>query len=242
MTNQAGLFLLAFSAGTATFFAPCAFPLLPGYISYFVGDSAATAADTPDGNATTVTLRAWQAVVRSVLITVVAGLGMATVYLGLTGITITVGAELLGDIAVLEVVVGVLFVAAGGAMAAGWKLHRLPISLPERKRSISGYFSFGFLYAAAAAGCTAPLFIAVLTRGFVASPATGFGIAVAYTLGMWTLLFSVTALSAFGGSSASGVLSQHTQSIYRIAGVLLAGSGLVEIHYYFYGLPEVVPR
>ena len=40
------LFGLAFSAGAATFFAPCAFPLLPGYVGYYLGK---TGDGTPDG-------------------------------------------------------------------------------------------------------------------------------------------------------------------------------------------------
>ena len=43
---------LAFSAGVATFFAPCAFPLLPGYVAYYLGHGAGDA--TPSSRPTRV--------------------------------------------------------------------------------------------------------------------------------------------------------------------------------------------
>jgi len=132
-----------------------------------------------------------------------------------------------------------VFIIAGGAMALGWTLDRVHIQLPERRRSIGGFFVFGVLYAAAAAGCTAPLFIAVVARGIAAGPSLGIGLAVAYALGMSVVLIVLTVLSALGGSSVATQLSQHTHTIYRLSGGLLVVSGVAEIYYYFYGFPEV---
>lgn len=241
------LLALAFSAGTATFFAPCAFPLLPGYISYFLGDTV-SAGNTPEKSSgrseapEVLVDRVKRPLARAVLIGLVVSLGMTLVYVGLAGVTVTLGARALADIAVLEVVVGILFVVAGSAMATGWKVSRSPVRLPERRRSFAGFFLFGVLYAGAAAGCTAPLFIAVLVKGISLGTGPGLGIAVAYALGMSVVMIGVTAASALAGSSVTSVLGAYTRQIYRVAGVLLALSGLAEIHYYFYGFPEVIPQ
>lgn len=48
------LLALAFSAGALAFAAPCAYPLLPGYVAYFVGASGDGNAATPDGGASAV--------------------------------------------------------------------------------------------------------------------------------------------------------------------------------------------
>jgi len=252
--DTVSLLSLSFSAGTATFFAPCAFPLLPGYLSYFLSDtaSAAVAADEPaDGDDGPVTggdeaaegrliARLGTPLARAGVVSIAAALGMTLVYVGLAGTTITLGAAALADIAVLELVVGSVFVLGGGAMALGWKVDRSLVRLPERRRSLGGFFAFGVLYAAAAAGCTAPLFIAVVARGIAAGPSVGVGLALAYALGMSVVLIAVTVGSALGGASLVSTISRHTNTIYRASGGLLVVSGIAEIYYYFYGFPAVI--
>ena len=239
------LFGLAFSAGAATFFAPCAFPLLPGYLSYFLSD---TVSNTGGGTASrtaasaSVVSRVRRPVGRAVLLSALAGAGMTVVYVGLAGTTAFLGAQALADIAVMELVVGGVFVLAGGLMAIGWEPSLSVVQLPERERSFSGFFLFGALYAGAAAGCTAPLFIAVVLRGVSAGPVLGVGVALTYALGMSAVLTAFTSATALGGSSITAALRSHTRTIYRVAGALLVCSGVAEIYYYFYGFPEVLPQ
>ncbi|MFD1640991.1 cytochrome c biogenesis CcdA family protein [Halohasta litorea] len=234
-----GLLSLAFSAGSATFFAPCAFPLLPGYLSYFLSDTASTAVDEGATEGRFIK-RVQNPLARALFVSIAACLGMTLVYVGLAGTTVALGAGALTDIAVLELVVGSVFIVVGGAMALGWTLDRVHVRLPERRRSFGGFFAFGVLYAAAAAGCTAPLFIAVMARGLAAGPSLGVGLAVAYALGMSVVLVVLTVVSALGGSSVATRLSRHTGRIYRLSGGLLVLSGIAEIYYYFYGFPEVI--
>ena len=246
------LFGLSFSAGVATFFAPCAFPLLPGYLSYFLSN---TVSESDGGQSTIGTThpavnselngpisRIRQPLVRAALLSALAGLGMTLVYIGLAGTTAFLGAQALADIAVLEVVVGSVFLLTGGAMAAGWKPSWSTVQLPARERSLTGFFLFGVLYAAAAAGCTAPLFIAVVLQGISLGPVLGVGAAVSYALGMGTILAVVTGVTALGSTSITSKLNAYTEQIYRIAGGLLAVSGVAEIYYFFYGFPEVIPQ
>ncbi|MBB6647068.1 cytochrome c biogenesis CcdA family protein [Halobellus ruber] len=249
MTGPA-LLGLSFSAGVATFFAPCAFPLLPGYLSYFVSDTVSQSdggratVDTPASTADSggLVARVRRPLARAALLSALAGLGMTVVYVGLAGTAAFLGAQVLADVAVLEVVVGSVFLVAGGATAAGWKPSRPTVRLPARERSLAGFFLFGVLYAAAAAGCTAPLFIAVVLQGISAGPVLGVGAVVSYALGMGTVLAAVTAATALGGVSITTALSAYTGRIYRVAGGLLAASGIAEIYYFFYGFPEVIPQ
>jgi cytochrome c-type biogenesis protein len=230
---------LAFSAGTATFFAPCAFPLLPGYLPTFLGETVSAADAAADGSPAG---RVRRPLARAGLISLVASLGITLVYVGLAGTTVALGARVLADVAVLEAVVGVLFPLVGGAMVAGWTVSGVHVGLPKRRRSAVGVLAFGVLYAAAAAGCTAPLFVAVLARGLAAGPALGVGLAAAYALGMSAVLAISTGAAAVCGSSIVSSLSGYTERIYRVAGVLLAASGLAELYYYVYGFPAVMPR
>ena len=139
----------AFSAGVATFFAPCAYPLLPGYVAFYLGD---TEASVPLGSR----LR------RAAAVGGLASLGFFAVYAVLAGFAAAVGTRVLRDIAFLELAVGGLLVALGAAMAAGAVTPAaLHVRLPSRERFKSGFLLFGVVYAVAAAGCTAPLFVGI---------------------------------------------------------------------------------
>ncbi|MFW5935056.1 MAG: cytochrome c biogenesis CcdA family protein [Halolamina sp.] len=232
------LLALAFSAGSATFFAPCSFPLLPGYLSYFLGRTVDSAAgsDDPDG----LVDRFGRPLARGAVTGGVVAAGILAVYVGLAGTAISLGARALSGIAVMELVVGGVFVVAGTAMAAGWRPSSHLVRLPERKRSWAGFFAFGALYATAAAGCTAPLFVAVVLKGLSAGPVHGVGIAVAYAAGMGAVMVTLTGLAAVGGTSVVSRLAGRAARIQRVAGGLLALSGVAQVYYYVYGFPEAV--
>ncbi|OYR81591.1 hypothetical protein DJ71_13275 [Halorubrum sp. E3] len=239
------LFGLSFSAGAATFFAPCAFPLLPGYLSYFLSDTVSAVDGGSPASATgtsTVVARIRRPLTRAVLFSAFAGAGMTVVYGSLAGTTAFLGAQALAEIALMELVVGSFFVVAGSLMMADWKPSQSIVRLPERKRSLSGFFVFGALYAGAAAGCTAPLFIAIILQGMSAGPLLGAASALTYAVGMSSMLAVFTCVTSLGGSSITATLRSHTRTIYRIAGGLLVCSGAAEIYYYFYGFPEVLPQ
>jgi cytochrome c-type biogenesis protein len=222
----------AFGLGTATFFAPCAFPLLPGYVAFYLGR---------DGDAHT-SLRG--RLRRALAVGAVTSAGFFLVYAVLAGLALSIGTRPLRDVAVLELVVGILLVTLGVGMALG-RLHldRIPILLPERRRSVRGYALFGVVYAAAAAGCSAPAFVAV------ASVAIGEGpVAVATTLGAYAAgtsvpMVGVTLLSALGRDTLLRRLSANTGRLSRAAGVVLAVAGAVQLYYYlvvFDGLAHLV--
>lgn len=240
MPSTLSLVALAFSAGTATFFAPCAFPLVPGYVSFYLGTSAETATDGGTASGSPGGLldrRVARSVVRAVGISAVVSAGMVTVYAAVAGVAVGVGSRVLADIAALEAVVGATFVLAGGLMAAGWKPSGRLVRLPRRRRTLGGFFAFGALYAAAAAGCTAPLFVAVVVRTASAGPQQGLAVATAYAGGMGAVMTAVTVVTALGGTALLSRLSGYTDAVYRVAGALLVLSGGAEIYYYRYGFP-----
>jgi cytochrome c-type biogenesis protein len=204
-----------------------------------LSDSVSAIADTSQSTDGGFVSRIHHPLWRAALVSGVASIGMTVLYLGLAGTTIALGAQALADIAVLELVVGSVFIIAGGAMAAGWTVDHSIVRLPKRRQSVGGFFVFGVLYAGAAAGCTAPLFIAIVLRGIAAGPALGVGLALSYAVGMSAVLVLLTVLSAVGGSSIASTIGRYTREIYRVAGVLLVLSGATEIYYYFYGFPEV---
>jgi len=217
---------LAFSAGVATFFAPCAYPLLPGYVAYFLGS------EDEESRPLRARLR------RAGLVAVVTSAGFFLVYAVLAGTIAALGASALPlqQISVLELVVGAGLIVLGVAMALGRVgMGQLHVALPERRRSVGGYFAFGVVYAAAAAGCAAPVFVGVASFAVSgAPPALAAAMFVAYALGMVLLMFLVTGLAALGRDTVLRSISRRSGLLSRVAGVVIAAAGVLQIYLYLF--------
>jgi len=210
---------LAAGLGAATFFAPCAFPLLPGYVAYYLGREGGETAPLPTR------LR------RAAVVGSLTSLGFFLVYAVLGGIALSVGTRVLAGVSLLELVVGVLLVGLGTAMAAGWS-PEVHLRLPERRRGPVGFLLFGVVYAAAAAGCTAPLFVGLAGVALSAGPAGAVVTLAAYAAGMSALMVGVTLLSALGHDAIIGRLTASTGRVTRVAGAVLAVAGVVQLYYF----------
>jgi cytochrome c-type biogenesis protein len=228
----------AFSAGVATFFAPCAYPLLPGYVAYYLGrgesntNGAAGSANgagsvTSAGGTTGARLR------RAAFVGLLVSAGFVLVYAALAGVVLAAGARLLSNVAVLELVVGALLVVLGVAMALGRGPQLGHLALPERRRSAVGFVAFGVVYAAAAAGCTAPVFVAVALAALSGGPATALATLGAYAAGMSLLMVAVTVASALGRDALLRRLPDPGR-VSRAAGALLALAGVAQIYLFVF--------
>jgi cytochrome c-type biogenesis protein len=213
---------LSFAAtlGGFTFFAPCAFPLLPGYVAFYLGSGEAA----EDAAARTQLLGAAK-------VGLLVSAGFFVVFWALGTVVALVGTRLLADISLLEPVIGTLLVVLGAAMATG-RTPRWHVELPERRRTASGFFLFGVVYAAAAAGCTAPMFVGVVGASLGTGPALGAATLAAYAAGMAAMMVAVTGFAAFGRDQVLGRLSASTGRIQRVAGTLLVLAGVTQVVYY----------
>lgn len=216
----AGLLSFAFTLGALTFFAPCAYPLLPGYVAYYLG--------TADGDRP----RRGR-LFASAYVGLLASAGFFVVYLALGSVVLAVGSAVLANVILLEAVVAVLLVALGTAMAAGYT-PSASVALPERRRSPAGFFLFGIGYAAAAAGCTAPVFVVVVASTLTVDFALGVAMLIAYAAGMSLLMVGVTVLTGLGRGAALRRLSGQTGRIERAAGVLLVLAGVAQLYLFVF--------
>lgn len=210
----------AFAAGVATFFAPCAFPLLPGYVAYFLGR------DEERGSTS-------KRLQRAAVVGGLTSLGFLVVYGLLAGVVAAFGAGALRDVALLEPVVGSLLIGLGVAAVAGYA-PTSHVPFPERRRSAAGFLGFGVVYGAAAAGCTAPVFVAVALVALSGTPLSALVTFSAYAAGMAAVMLLVTALSALGRDRALRFLSRSTGSLSRVAGALLALAGAAQIYLWYF--------
>ena len=213
----------AFAAGAATFFAPCAFPLLPGYVAYYLGRG-----DGHEAAPLAARLR------RAAAVGVLVSLGFFVVYGALAGVVAALGAGALADIATLELVVGGLLIALGAGMASGRFDPSLHVRLPERRRSAGGFFLFGVVYGVAAAGCTAPIFVGLALFALGSGPLGAAVTLGAYAAGMATLMVAVTLVSAVGRAGLLRALSRNTGRVSRVAGALLALAGVAQIYLFVF--------
>jgi cytochrome c-type biogenesis protein len=166
-------------------------------------------------------------------VSLVTSLGFLAVFGTLAVVVFTLGTQILGDIAVLELVAGLLLVGLGLAMVAGKAPTLAHVPLPERRRGPLGFFAFGVVYAAAAAGCTGSLFVGVASLALT-GPASALATFGAYAAGMVVLLVGVTLLTALGKETLLRRLSSNTRRVSRLAGAALVVAGLVQVYYFLF--------
>jgi cytochrome c-type biogenesis protein len=210
MAGTAFLGTLAFaaSAGLATFFAPCAFPLLPGYVGYYVqqGDD-----ETPG------VASAGAAAIGSLLaLGVVAGLAFGF------------GQTLTSTLPMLEPVVGLGLLGFGLLVLSG-RSPTATIPLPRRPESVAGFGVFGAAYALAAAGCVVPLFLGVLTQALTFSVPRGLIVLGVYAGAVTVPLIGVTLLTSAGIESWRS-FGRFADQLKRVAALVMIVAGIGQLY------------
>jgi len=201
---------LAFAAGTgvATFFAPCAFPLLPGYVGYYVSDSTSDTAVVAAAAA--------------------AAVGAVAAIAAVAGLVLAVGQPVKAVLPVLEPVIGVGLVAFGVLVVAG-RGPQLHVALPERPSSVLGFGVFGAVYAVAAAGCVVPLFVGVVVQALALPAAGATAVLGVYAAGVAAPLVGVTLLAG-AGVDAWRDLGAYSGSMETAAGAVMVLAGLGQLY------------
>ncbi|WP_049923659.1 cytochrome c biogenesis CcdA family protein [Halopiger djelfimassiliensis] len=209
------LSLLAFpvAAGISTFFSPCAFPLLPGYVGYY---ASRTDGETPS-------------LAGAVTRGIVAGLGVLGTFVVLFGATYWIGHSTLSNVTLFEPIVGVLLVAFGALVVVD-RAPTLSIPLPKRRTSVLGFAVFGVGYALAAAGCVAWVFISVATYSLTLSLAEAALVVGAYVGTITLLMVSLTVATGMGLVASGGWIAAHTKTLERIAGVVMIAAGIGQLY------------
>ena len=204
----AGTLAFALSAGVATFFAPCAYPLLPGYVGYYLSrDEADLGGAITRGGA--------------------ASLAALVVLAAIGGVLTLVSSRIASQLALLEPVVGGALVVFGLLMFTG-RAPSLHVVLPEYRSSVAGFGIFGAVYGLAAAGCVVPIFLGVVAQS-LALPTTQAALSLgAYAAAAAFPLAIVTVLAALGGDRIRS-LSKYVGSVQRFAAVVMIAAGLWQI-------------
>jgi cytochrome c-type biogenesis protein len=213
-------FAYAFVLGMVAVVNPCGFPMLPAYLSSFIGLDDA---DADPGMAR---------VPRALGAAGAVSLGFLA-FFTVVGVPIQAGVtSIYRFMPWLTIVIGAVLIVLGVAMLRG---YRLKLTLPRLdKGGRSGRFGsmvlFGISYAIASLGCTLPLFLSVLfNRSNAASSALAF---VAYGLGMSLVLMVLTLALALAREAAVRKLRTALRYVDRFAGVALVLVGTYLVVYW----------
>jgi cytochrome c biogenesis protein CcdA len=211
----------AFTAGLVAAVNPCGFPMLPAYVSWFIGT---------DGDDTDTSAR----VLRALGSALAVSLGFLAVFSAL-GVPINAGvSSIYRWMPWLTIVIGVALVMLGIAMLAGF---RLKVALPRldrggKERRFGSMVLFGVSYAIASLSCTLPIFLVVVAgtveRENVASGLVAFA---AYSAGMSVVLMVLSLALAFARDSMVRGMRSLLQFVDRIAGVLVTLVGTYLVYY-----------
>jgi cytochrome c-type biogenesis protein len=222
--------VFAFTAGFIAFFSPCAFPMLPAYISYYLG-----LIDQKDNNI--YQKNKIKLFSEGVIGGISCAIGAISVLL-----IIGIGISMLGNavrelikenIAIIEPIVGVILIIMGFVMIFGLSI-KIPIKKSPSGKGNKSLFVYGILYALVAAGCTAPIFISVIIRAFASSSFfDGILIFLSYAMGLGILLIIITIIITTTKNVILSKIKKILPHIQRLGAIVLITVGIWLIYYYY---------
>lgn len=231
--RQVSIFALAAIAGVASFFSPCSFPMLPGYMAFFLTLDTKSDAKMSKG--------------RAVLSGTLSSFGIILVYGVVAGILVLVGAAAIAFIQPLQAIVGGLLILMGllmfSAIQYNWLVNPfralrkrlLPKWTPNELTTVQGkLFSYGVGYGAAGFGCVAPPFIAaVLNATVIGGPVAGAAVLAVYAVVVLGLMAAITLVLATVGQAAVKKMNRYTEIIKSVSAVVLIMAGAYLIYYWY---------
>lgn len=214
---------LALVAGALASVNPCGFPLLPAFLSFYVG---ADEEDLPSAPT-----RAAQGLIVGLLI----AFGFLGVF-ALIGVPVAYGAtRLTSAIPWAGLAVGVVMTAGGivGVLGRQWYLSPRSVVTVERRRRPLTMMWFGAAYAICSLGCTLPIFVA-LVGASLATTSVHEGVVVfgAYGLGTATMIMALAIGAALARDWLACALKRLLPYMHRIASGLVLVAGLYLSYYW----------
>ncbi|MET9313793.1 cytochrome c biogenesis protein CcdA [Kribbella sp. NPDC003505] len=205
---------IAVLAGAISFFSPCVVPLLPGYLSYVTGLSAAELGSEKRG--------------RMLAGTALFVAGFSAVFI-LTGVVFGTAGDLLIDhqatitkvLGALTVVLGLVFLGGFGFLQKDLRVHRVPAVGIAAAPLLGVLFGFGWT------PCIGPTLGTVMTLATTeGSTGRGAALALVFSLGLG-IPFIVAALAFRRMLGAVAWVRKHQLLVIRIGGVLMIAVGLL---------------
>lgn len=210
---------VALAAGGLAVFNPCGFPLLPAFLSFYLGAEERTLPRAPT--------RILQALLVGGLVSV----GFLGLF-ALVGLPVSFGVAFVARaVPWAGLATGALLALAGLVALAGGRVA-LPLHLHvpvKRERRVGAMLLFGIGYGAASLGCTLPLFLTLIAASSGPDKLTVF---VAYAAGTAAVLMALAVLVAVAREGVSRAVRPALRCMPRIAGLLLVIAGGYLLYYW----------
>ncbi|MBS7622496.1 hypothetical protein KEJ39_02315 [Candidatus Bathyarchaeota archaeon] len=194
---------LAFVSGVLVLLSPCSYPLLPGYVVYYLGSKISGGRAVQGG--------------------LVCGMGLVTVFLTVGLATYSFGSALLKSLPSTSPVAAAVIGVLGVSMLLGINLPRIPVNIHATKRGgLLGFFIYGVTYAVTSMACSGPVFISIMlyalaSEGFF----NGFIVFLIFSLGICMPLLATTLLVAKAKGFIVRKITGATSIVQRASGIVL---------------------
>jgi cytochrome c-type biogenesis protein len=214
---------LALVAGALANVNPCGFPLLPAFLSFYVGAEESALPRAP------------ARVAQGLLVGLLVAAGFLGVF-AVVGIPIAYGVtQLTSAIPWAGLGIGILMVAAALVGLTGRAVYlspRRPLRVERRRRPTTMVW-FGAAYAICSLGCTLPIFVALVGASLAtASVIEGTIVFGAYALGMATMLMALSIGAALARDGLVTRLKGLLPHMQRVASGLLLIAGAYLTYYW----------
>ncbi len=228
--NDYGLFLLAVVAGIATFFSPCSFPLLPGYLSFYYNT------EQQDVGRRAI-YRGILAAAGVVTFTVIVGVVIALLGQGVaSSFSISSPTPSLLTRA-FRIGLGAILMSLGAIQLSNLTFHNRALDVltsrfySAAKSGNRGLYFYGLGYNAAGIGCAAPIMAALVvfalgSGGFVSA----FLAFLIYSSTMGVLMLGVSLLVADSKHVLIKDLKYSTPKIKKVSSTILIAVGAFLIY------------
>jgi cytochrome c-type biogenesis protein len=219
------LYPLAGVAGVATFFSPCSFPLLPGYLSFYYNAEESNESVRP-------LLRGSLAAVGVVTFTLLLGLAIALLGQGIASSFSISGSNPSLLTRAFRIGLGVVLFSLGAIQLSGKTFHSQRLDSlvgkfhPSSGSAYKSFYLYGFGYNAAGIGCAGPimagLIVFALGSGGFMSAFMAFAV---YSATMGSCMLLVSLLVAKSKTILLKNAKRSTPRIKQASSVILIGVG-----------------
>ena len=206
--------IFVFVAGASAFLSPCAYPMLPGYISYYMGKNFSLIKALYSGFFLT--------------------MGLITTFSIIGLIASILGNIINSYIPILELVAGIAMILLGISILFEINIFFTPTLKTPKRNGLLGIYFYGIIYGLATLGCSAPIFFATLFWAVVQSgPLTGLITFIVYSFGMGVPLILTTILLSIFKKKSLNKLKNMTPKIQKLSGIILIVIGIYLMYFYY---------
>lgn len=226
---------LAIILGVVTFFSPCSFPLLPGYFSYYFSRN-----EKDDGGSK---------LIKVLMSGMASASGIMTVFLLLALLFIPFSQIVARYLDELNPIVGAILLLMGVVMVTGydinWMLEPIRsvwnritggkdiVGEKSEKGGLSGLFFYGFGYGSAAAGCMAPIFLALLAATMKDGLIDAVIVFILFSISAAVFMVIFTILAAYSKDTVLNLMRGSVGRIEQGGGVVMMVVGIWLLYQYW---------